>query len=117
MNINQQIKTLEGALNRKGTLYTVELSNVGNPDYRQNSKMALPDTTCGWAHVDTIEAASDICRLYVSFYDLGSGNWSGGKVVRNDGLVMGRIMYNGHFWNDAKIQSDRKEMEAVCASL
>ena len=90
--------TLELALNRKQGKYAVKLSNVGNPDHRQDSRRPLPDTTCGWAHVDTIEEASEICRLYIGFYDLGGGNWNGGQI-ECQGAQVGRISYNGRAWD------------------
>lgn len=86
-------------MNRRGTKFSVKLSNVGNPDHRQDPRRALPDTTCGWAHVDTLAEASQICRTYIAFYDLGGGNWSGGEITNADGLVIGRVSYNGRVWD------------------
>ena len=122
MNFEKSVVKLEAALNRKAALYSVKLSNVGNPDYRQDETRPLPETTCGWAHVDTLAECSDLCRLYISFYDLGGGNWSGGQIMRNDGLMVGRVSYNGRIWDNARIEADRKELEAykkeleLCAS-
>lgn len=97
-----QASKLEVALNARAGKYSVKLCNVGNPDYRQDSRRPLPETTCGWAKVGTLEEAAKLCRLYISFYDLGGGNWNGGELTETQsGLVIGRVMYNGRIW-DAK---------------
>lgn len=84
--------------NQRGA-FTVKLANVGNPDYRQDSENPLPDTVCGWAHVDDLKSAVKLCRQYITFYELGGGNWSGGEITRvSDGLVIGRVSYNGRVW-------------------
>ena len=105
---------LERALNSKGLPFSVKLSNVGNPDHRQDSRRPLPETTCGWAQVSTLKEAVELCRLYMSFYDLGSGNWSGGLITRNaDGVTVGRVSYNGRVWPDGPWTPDTKE---ICVS-
>ena len=98
-NPDQAVALLESALNRKAALYSVKLSNVGNPDFRQDPDRPLPDTTCGWAHVDTLKECSDLCRTYIAFYDLGGGNWNGGHIMRADGVMIGRVSYNGRIWD------------------
>lgn len=99
--IDERAEKLELALNRKVRKFSVKLSNVGNPDYRQDSRRPLPGTTCGWAHVDTLKEAVELCRLYISFYDLGGGNWNGGLITQNDnGLLVGKVSYNGRVWAD-----------------
>ena len=37
------------------------------------------------------------CRQYISRNELGCGNWTGGDVF-NNGEYIGRISYNGRFW-------------------
>lgn len=109
--LDQQITTLELALNRKGAIFQVKLSNVGNPDYRQDCRRPLPETTCGWAHVDTLKEAVELCLLYISFYDLGGGNWNGGLITRTaDGLTIGRVSYNGRVWADESWTPATKEI-------
>lgn len=99
--IDEQASKLELALNSKGRKYSVKLSNVGNPDYRQDSEKPLPETVCGWAQVDTVKEAVAMCLLYISFYELGGGNWNGGLITQNDnGLVVGKVAYNGRVWAD-----------------
>ena len=99
--IDEQAIKLEFAFNSKGRKYSVKLSNVGNPDYRQDSRQPLPETVCGWAQVDTVKEAVAMCLLYISFYELGGGNWNGGLLTRNeDGLTIGRVSFNGRVWPD-----------------
>ena len=47
--------------------------------------------------VDDIEDASYVCRRYIDRNELGGGNWTGGDVF-NNGEYIGRISYNGRFW-------------------
>lgn len=101
LHFEEQACPLELALNRKSGQYSVKLSNVGNPDYSQDPDRPLPETTVGWAMVDTLKQAVELCLLYISFYDLGGGNWNGGLITRkSDGLVIGRVSYNGRVWAD-----------------
>lgn len=111
MQLEEQVGKLELALNRKGAKLSVKLSNVGNPDYRQDPRRPLPETTCGWAHVDTLKEAVELCLLYISFYDLGGGNWNGGLITRNeDGLTIGKVGYNGRVWADEHWTPKTKEL-------
>jgi hypothetical protein len=93
-------------IRRRGGKFAVKLSNVGNPDFRQDCTRPLPGVPVAWAHVGTIREASELCRAYIAYYDLGGGNWNGGEIVRNaDGLVLGRVSYNGRVW-----ATDNKEL-------
>ena len=108
-----QADKLELALNRRAGRYSVKLSNVGNPDYRQDSSKPLPDTACGWARVNTLKEAVELCLLYIAFYGLGGGNWNGGLITQEaDGLVVGRVSYNGRIWADEAWTPNTKE---ICA--
>jgi hypothetical protein len=78
---------------------SVELSNVGNPDHRENPDRALSGIQTGWKTVDSVEAAQAAVRAYISENDLGGGNWSGGDVKNLEtGDIIGSISYNGRFW-------------------
>ena len=105
------ITTLETAITRKSGALTVGLSNVGNPDFRQDPNRPLPETFCGTARVDTIAEAVALCRLYVSFYDLGGGNWTGGLIHRADGLFVGHVSYNGRVWDSEHWTPKTKEVK------
>jgi hypothetical protein len=81
--------------------YRVKLSNCGNPDYGQDCRRALPDTFCGWARVESLEAAATLCRVYLSYFELGGGNWTGGEVadMEQGGLIVGQVSFNGRVWS------------------
>jgi hypothetical protein len=90
---------IERSLNRRtNSRYSVQLSNVGNPDHRQDPSGPLYDTVVGWARVDSLEEAVEMCQLYLTYYDLGSGNWNGGMVTNGDGLIIARVSSNGRLW-------------------
>lgn len=50
--------------------------------------------------VKSLEEASVLCRRYIDHFGLGSGNWTGGLVIDESGLKVGRISYNGRIWAD-----------------
>lgn len=111
-DFNRKVAVLETCLNARSGRYQVKLANVGNPDFRQDPDHPLPETTCGWARVETLRQASDLCRLYISFYHLGGGNWSGGEITDSStGLVLGYVSYNGRIWS-----SKTYEKEILCES-
>lgn len=89
--------------------YRVKLSNVGNPDHRQDARRPLPGTRVGWAEVATLAEASAMCRRYITHYDLGSGNWNGGHV-EFDGVFVGRVSYNGRVWDSEHWTPEAKEL-------
>lgn len=110
-SLEEQVGKLELAWNRKGARLSVNLSNVGNPDFRQDSSRPLPDTTCGLAQVDTLQEAVELCRLYISLYELGGGNWKGGLITRSaDGKTIGKVGYNGRVWADEPCTPETKEI-------
>lgn len=82
--------------------YTLELKNVGNPDFGQDPRIPKYGTWTGNAQVNSVIDAEKIVQAYISENDLGGGNWSGGRLIRNfDGLVIGRFAYNGVLFPDA----------------
>ncbi len=83
----------------------VKLSSCGNPDFRQNPNEPLfgcPDEV--YVEVATLKGASLICLKYISGWELGGGNWSGGQVYNGD-IMVAQISYNGRAWdlNDKEI--------------
>jgi len=89
--------------------YTVELTNVGNPDlFQQPTK--LPGTISGFAPASSLRQASALCRQYINFYNLGGGNWNGGKIYKIDGEPVAVVSYNGRLWTPEAHWRDRKEI-------
>lgn len=48
--------------------------------------------------VKSLEEASEVCRRYITHFNLGSGNWTGGNVNDDSGRFIARISYNGRIW-------------------
>ncbi len=73
----------------------VILASCGNPDHYQD-----PDRPMWGCHenckveVKSIEEASQICREFVRYFNLGGGNWIGGQVIKNKQIIA-RIVVTG----------------------
>lgn len=80
-------------------MYTLTLSHAPNPALTNGywdspAQSGTPQTL----EIDSIEQASDLCRRYIDGNGLGSGNWSGGQIHDESGELVGRIAYNGRFF-------------------
>lgn len=69
----------------------VKLSSAGNPDFDQNPNEAL--SPLKFVQVSSFEQASKACRDYISEYNLGGGNWTGGQIEQSH-----KVSYNGRVW-------------------
>lgn len=49
--------------------------------------------------VTSLEEATNVCRKYITHFNLGSGNWLGGKVIDDNNNFVARISYNGRIWD------------------
>lgn len=78
-------------------MYKVTLSSCGNIDYGQDPDKPLFGVPLQTQEAETIEECQDHVRSYIEKYELGGGNWTGGKVFK-DGEEIGRISYNGRYW-------------------
>jgi len=82
-----------------GGQFAVKLASVGNPDHGEDPDSSMDGVPEAWGHVGTLTEARALCEHFITFFNLGGGNWSGGEVVRqSDGLVVGRFSYNGRLW-------------------
>lgn len=79
--------------------YKVYLDTCGNPDRYENPYKQIDGATAEMAYVDTIEEAQAAVRAYIDKHYLGSGNWAGGNVWDINDNYIGRISYNGRFWD------------------
>jgi len=81
---------------RKPTVMTVTLSSVGNPDHGQycGSNVLSPDKQI---QVRDFANASEICRAYITQFDLGARNWTGGAIKQGN-KVVANVSYNGRVW-------------------
>jgi hypothetical protein len=77
----------------------VQLSSVGNPDFRQDPNSPLFGCETDKKKViSSLWEASEACGKFILSNDLGAGNWSGGEVTNKDGKIIARISYNGRAW-------------------
>lgn len=83
--------------------YLVLLAAVGNPDMGQ-APGRLPGVPGGvYSEAESLNEASRLCRTYIERYDLGAGNWAGGRVVEatltpDTARAVAQISYNGRVW-------------------
>lgn len=87
----------------------VTLASVGNPDFGQVSGRSLPGVPRKTVSVADLAEASSVCRAYIVEYDLGGGNWAGGKITEG-GTVVGRVSYNGRVWPAGEWTPDTKPL-------
>ena len=79
--------------------YKVELNSCGNPDRGQDPFSNVFGAYARVVRVNSIEEAQAVVREYIDEHNLGGGNWSGGSVWTEGGEYVGRISYNGRFWD------------------
>ena len=89
-------RTIDALVAPKGA-YKVLLASVGNPDFGQDNRRALPGVPRSTRRVASLADASKACRAYIGHYELGGGNWLGGEV-KQGGTVIANISYNGRAW-------------------
>jgi hypothetical protein len=90
------IKKIDSLIALKGE-YKVVLASVGNPDWGQDSRRAMPGVPRRTLRVASLADASTACRTYIEHFELGGGNWNGGEV-KKDGVVVAKISFNGRAW-------------------
>lgn len=81
------------------TIYKVELSNRGNINHGQNPEQPIYGTKSDFfIDIEHPIDASIVVRQYISNYDLGASEFTGGDVFHNDTKI-GYVSYNGKLWN------------------
>lgn len=82
-------------------MYKVILKACGNIDYDENPYLPIVNKTYVDSNMEfcnSIKECQAKVREYIEKYNLGSGNWIGGNVYDNKKYI-GRISYNGRFWD------------------
>ena len=74
--------------------YMVRIDIGGNPDHGEPP--ILMESKCYW--VDTLDECIAKAKSHVAGTGIGSGNWWGCEVFK-DRKYIGRISYNGKFWD------------------
>jgi len=78
--------------------YAVELSAAPNPDFWPGSFEAEVRIRPSWVVVRSLKEASMVARKFIRANELGGGNWTGGNVVDDAGVVVAHVSYNGRVW-------------------
>lgn len=83
---------------KHGERFFVRLAATGNPDHREYYGEGVLAPTL-WLPVYSLAEASALCRKYISYFGLGGGNWTGGKLTdKTFGKEIGKVSYNGRVW-------------------
>lgn len=80
------------------------LDNSRFEEMSRNAKieeLLKPDGTA-FVEVNSLKQAVEICRGFISKFNLGSSNWIGGLVVDDNFNFIARISYNGKVWNNTE---------------
>ena len=107
-------RTIDALIAPKGA-YKVLLASVGNPDFGQDSRRSLPGVPRRTIRVASLADASKACRAYITFYELGGGNWLGGEVKQGNEVVA-KISYNGRAWQPGNWPTKEIALTAEAAS-
>ena len=81
-------------------MYTVTLSACGNPDHNENPYSNIVngiEIESKTAKANSIEECQRLVCDYIEQNDLGAGNWTGGKVSKDNEWI-GYISYNGRYF-------------------
>lgn len=84
----------------KTTVASVELKASPNPDYEKPEYRATVRIKAFRHGVDSFKDASRAVRHFVETNDLGSGNFTGGRIFNDHGEAIGRVSYNGRVWGN-----------------
>lgn len=58
--------------------------------------------------VSNLREASEVCQKYISYFNLGSGNWLGGQVIDDNNNFVARISYNGRVWDSEDLGKSKE---------
>ena len=61
--------------------------------------------------VSNLAEASEVCQRYIAHFNLGSSNWTGGRVINDSSDFVASISYNGRIW-DSEEYAEAKEIAA-----
>lgn len=90
----------------------VQLASVGNPDFRQDpDKPLFGCESDKLIAVTTFRQAREACMQFISDNELGSGNWSGGKITDENENTIAYVSFNGRVWDGEPWQSEVKEIK------
>lgn len=62
--------------------------------------------------VSNLAEASEACQRYIAHFNLGSSNWTGGRVINDNSDFVAQISYNGRLW-DSEEFADAREITVL----
>lgn len=77
--------------------FAVVCKSIGNPLHLQNENQPVSEEMIFPA--TNFKEASEICRNYITNFNLGGGNWAGGQVYHPKIGLIANISYNGKVWS------------------
>lgn len=92
-------------------MLTIQLKNVGNPDYRQDPTRRLPGVPNLTLRVATLAEAGTAARAYIEEHELGMGNFQG--WIKKGRKVVAYLAYNGRAFNPEGLRRLTEEEERV----
>lgn len=78
-------------------MYRVCLKSCGNIDFDENPFQEISPLRV--VEANSIDECITIVWDYIEEYNLGGGNWIGGQVYDDVNNYLGKISYNGRFWD------------------
>ena len=80
-------------------MLNVQLMSVSDPDRDDAGEKRIPQR---WVVVRSMAEAVTVVRAFITQNDLGMGNWTGGKIVDEFGMIVAQITFNGRVWEPGK---------------
>ena len=68
----------------------------------------LKDKERVYFQVSNLAEASEVCQRYIAHFNLGSSNWTGGRVVNDNSDFVARISYNGRLWDSEEYENAKE---------
>tara|TARA_R100001086_G_C11638340_1_gene203800 strand:- start:154 stop:456 length:303 start_codon:yes stop_codon:yes gene_type:complete len=87
-------------MHKKNNFYIKLLTNVGNPDFKQDpSKPVWNTDEIKNVNHRKLSKLRNLVTLYIDENDLGGGNFIPPKVYKNN-KYLGYFSFNGKFWRE-----------------
>jgi hypothetical protein len=92
------------------TIFSCTFRAPGNPDHGQYAPVA-PNKLMFASDIETISKAA---RLYITYWDLGGGNWGSPVIYDDTGAEIGNVSYNGRIWPPGAWHRDMQPIYDPC---
>lgn len=78
----------------------MEVEMKADPNPNANDDRATIRIKAFRHRVDSFKDASRAVRHFIETNNLGSGNWTGGRIFDDQDRVVGRVSFNGRVWDN-----------------